>query len=145
MSITGTLNIAVSGIHAAGNQTRNAASNLANISSVAAPADEVLRPGQPVPETNAIGETIFRPTEIQSTSVGSGGVRTQTSLVDPASFPIYDPSAPDANADGFSSVANVSIVDETVNQIQARNQLEANVAVLRTGDALLEEVIDILA
>ena len=145
MSITGTLNIAVSGILAAGDKTRNAASNLANISSVAAPADEILRPGQPVPETNAIGETIFRPAESQSTSAGFGGVRTQSSLVDPASFPIYNPSAPDANADGFSSVANVSIVDETVNQIQAQNQLEANVAVLRTGDALLEEVIDILA
>ena len=72
-------------------------------------------------------------------------MRTQPSLVDPASFPIYDPSAPDANADGFSSVANVSILDETVNQIQAQTQLEANVAVLRTGDALLEEAIDILA
>ena len=47
MSISGALNIAVSGIQAAGNQTRNAASNLANISSVAAPADEVLRPAAP--------------------------------------------------------------------------------------------------
>ena len=145
MSISGALNTAVSGILAAGNQTRNVAGNLANISSVAAPADEVLRPGQPVPETNANGETIFRPTEIQSTTTGGGGVRTQTSLVDPASFPIYNPSAPDANADGISSVANVSIADETVNLIQAQRQLEANVAVLRTGDELLDETIDILA
>ena len=53
--------------------------------------------------------------------------------------------APDANADGISSVANVSIADETVNLIQAQRQLEANVAVLRTGDELLEETIDILA
>lgn len=145
MSISGALNTAVSGILAAGDQTRNAASNIANISSVAAPADEVLQPGQPVPGTNANGETIFRPTEIRSTTTGSGGVRTQTSLVDPASLPIYAPNAPDANADGISTVANVSIVDETVNQIQSQRQLEANVAVLRTGDELLEETIDILA
>lgn len=145
MSIAGAINIAVSGTTAAADRTRNAASNLANLSSVAAPAGEVLRPDQPVPETNSIGEPIFRPTEIQATTSGPAGVRTQTTLVDPASLPIYDPSAPDANAEGLSSIPNVSIVEESVNQIQAQNQFAANVAVIQTGDELLEEAIDIIA
>ncbi|UUX50290.1 hypothetical protein NUH88_01065 [Nisaea acidiphila] len=145
MSISGALNIAVSGVLSAGARTGNAANNLANVRSVAAPADEVLRPGEEIPETNANGERIFRPTEVQATTAGPAGVQTQTTLVDPASFPIYDPSAADANEDGLSSIPNVSIEQETVNLIGAQRQLEANVAVIRTGDELLEEAIDILA
>lgn len=144
MSISGALNIAVTGIVSAGNRTGNAANNLANLRSVAAPADEVLRPDQPIPETNANGERIFRPTEVQATTAGPAGVQNQTTLVDPASFPIFDPSAADANEDGLSSIPNVSIENESVNLIQAQRQLEANVAVIRTGDELLEETIDIL-
>lgn len=145
MSISGAINVAVSGLNSASDRLNNSASNIANIRSVAAPADETVRAGQELPTTNANGDTIFRPTEVQSTTTASGGVKTQTSLISPSSIPVYDPTAADANEDGVSSIPNVSVESETVNQILAQRQFEANVALLQTSNELLEETIDIVA
>lgn len=146
MSISSAINNALSGAQAATESFRNSANNVANLRSVAAPANE--GPIPPVggrPATNEAGEPIFRPGRTDTVTQTGGGVLSQTSLLSPSSFAVYNPDAADADENGISSLPNVSLESEATGQIQARRQLEANLAVIRTADELSEETLDILA
>jgi len=51
----------------------------------------------------------------------------------------YDPSNPDADADGYVLLPNVSIVEEMVDMISATRSYEANQKVLQANDELLSQ------
>ena len=48
----------------------------------------------------------------------------------------YDPSHPDADADGYVSYPNVNIVTEMTNMIDASRSYEANVTAFQTSKAI---------
>ena len=48
----------------------------------------------------------------------------------------YDPSHPDADADGYVSYPNVNIVNEMTNMIDASRSYEANVTAFQTSKAI---------
>src|SRR3546814_13695058 len=72
-----------------------------------------------------------------------GGVRSTRLLADPTSVQQYDPSAPDADADGLVNRPNVDLARETVDQIAGQRQFEANLATVRAADELLRATRDI--
>jgi flagellar basal-body rod protein FlgC len=58
-----------------------------------------------------------------------GGVRVAEITTDTATGPrVYDPTHPDADADGFVSYPNVDIVVEMTNMLSATRSYEANLA-----------------
>ena len=70
---------------------------------------------------------------------GQGALRGLVQACVAAGVPAPAASAALSHYDGLRSVRLPA------NLIQAQRQLEANVAVIRTGDELLDEAIDILA
>ncbi len=56
---------------------------------------------------------------------------------------IYDPSNPDANADGYVQMPNVNIVTEMVNMISASRSYEANVTALTTTKSMIAKTLEI--
>jgi flagellar basal-body rod protein FlgC len=56
---------------------------------------------------------------------------------------VYDPSHPDANADGYVRYPNVSVTDEMVGLMDARRMFEANATVFQATKSMLKAAIDI--
>ncbi|MEA4934005.1 MAG: flagellar basal body rod protein FlgC [Lawsonibacter sp.] len=67
-----------------------------------------------------------------------GGVRVAEIAEDPSALPlIYDPSNPDANADGYVEMPNVTLVKELTDAMAATQAFSANV----TAFNALKEVV----
>jgi len=56
---------------------------------------------------------------------------------------VYNPSHPDANADGYVAMPNINIVTEMVDMIAASRSYEANVTALQAAKANARMAIDI--
>ena len=136
MAISNAISSAVSGVLAGERRFANSAGNVANQRSVAAPSLDG-------PATDAEGNTLFPAGRSVDQSAAGGGVRSTRLLVDPTAVQQYDPSAPDADADGLVNRPNVDLARETVDQIAGQRQHEANLATVRAADELLRATIDI--
>ena len=73
-----------------------------------------------------------------------GGVRVAGLFEDSAEFPrVYDPSHPDADADGFVTMPNVNMINEMVDMMLASRAYEANLAAMNTSKDLLMKTLTI--
>ncbi|MDJ0937379.1 MAG: flagellar basal body rod C-terminal domain-containing protein [Kiloniellales bacterium] len=124
--------IALSGLNAQSTRVSVAASNIANARSVG------VNPAPGADNSNA-----YTPQRVQQVSVADGGVRVDTLPVSPPSLPVFDPSNPDANAEGVAFLPNVSLEAELVEVLQASAAFKANVQVIQTQDELLGSLVDI--
>ncbi|WP_338543170.1 flagellar basal body rod protein FlgC [Paenibacillus tundrae] len=57
--------------------------------------------------------------------------------------PVYDPTHPDANADGYVFMPNVDIAKEMVDMISATRSYEANVTALNSTKAMISKALEI--
>lgn len=57
---------------------------------------------------------------------------------------VYDPSHPDADAEGYLSLPNVNVATEMVDLISAQRAYEANIAVMASGSRMRARALDIL-
>lgn len=72
------------------------------------------------------------------------GVRVANVVRDPSPGPlVFDPSHPDANADGYVRMPNVNIVEEMVNMIAASRSYEANITAINTSKAMMTRTLEI--
>lgn len=75
----------------------------------------------------------------------SGGVRVKNVIKDMSPLEkVYDPSHPDADAEGYLSLPNVNVAVEMVDLISAQRAYEANIAVLASGSRMHARALDIL-
>ncbi|GAS81015.1 MULTISPECIES: flagellar basal body rod protein FlgC [Paenibacillus] len=76
---------------------------------------------------------------------GSGdGVRVTEIREDQSPLkPVYDPSHPDANAEGYVFMPNVDIAKEMVDMISASRSYEANVTALNSTKAMITKALEI--
>jgi flagellar basal-body rod protein FlgC len=58
---------------------------------------------------------------------------------------IFDPSHPDADAQGYVSLPNVNLVEEMVQMLNANRSYEANAAVIRTSKDMALRALDIMS
>jgi flagellar basal-body rod protein FlgC len=56
---------------------------------------------------------------------------------------VYDPSHPDANAEGYVAMPNVNIVTEMVNMISASRAYEANVVTVTAAKNMAKDALEI--
>ncbi len=128
-SALGALNIAASGLGAERLRMEVVANNIANASVTRTPD------GGPYRRRDVVFETVLSGVEANGTS-GLGGVRVAGLVDDQSEMPrIYNPGHPDADADGFVTMPNVSLPTEMVNLITASRAYEAN---LRVAQSFLE-------
>lgn len=86
-------------------------------------------------------------TMLQSQMQGGGagnGVRVTEIKEDPSPLkPVYDPTHPDANAEGYVYMPNVDIAKEMVDMISASRSYEANVTALNSTKAMIQKALEI--
>ncbi len=85
----------------------------------------------------------FVPTRVVSISAADGGVRSEQQPITPASIPVFDPTAADADENGVAARPNVSLAEEAVIQIEARIAFEANLKALEAQDEQLGTLFDL--
>lgn len=73
------------------------------------------------------------------------GVRIKGIVSDMSPFRMaYDPSHPDANADGMVSYPNVNISVEMINLLSAQRAYEANIDVILSGRRMTQKALEII-
>ncbi len=72
------------------------------------------------------------------------GVRVTGIVEDQTPFKaVYDPSHPDANADGYVYMPNVDLSKEMVDLLAASRSYEANVTAFNTGKSMMLKALEI--
>jgi len=56
---------------------------------------------------------------------------------------VFDPSHPDANADGYVAYPNVNVVQEMVDLIAVTRAYEANASALQSTKAMIQKALEI--
>lgn len=74
----------------------------------------------------------------------SQGVKVTEIREDPTPFePVYDPTHPDANSEGYVYMPNVDLLKEMVDMISATRSYEANVTALNASKAMISKALQI--
>jgi flagellar basal-body rod protein FlgC len=127
--------IAVSGLRAERTRMNVIANNIANAETTRTPE------GGPFRRQLAV----FRGQRLAGIPARQGGVRVTKVIGDPSPFRlVYDPSHPDANAEGYVAFPNVSLAVEMVDLISAQRAYDANVAVLVSDRRMVEKALEII-
>lgn len=134
-------NISASGMAAERMRMEVIANNIANAMTTRGPN------GGPYRRQDVVFETVLRD-QMQGASsdrTGFGGVRVVGVEDDPTELRrTRDPGHPDADADGFVLMPNVSLPVEMVNLMTASRGYEANLKVLQTLRQQLEQTLTII-
>ena len=125
----GPIDIAISGLKAQGKQMNVISSNIANARTSDAGNGEPYRRLQAEFETD--GEL--------------GGVKLDKIVTDMSDFlRVLDPGNPMADESGYVAVPNVSLPVEMINMNIATRMYQANVAVLRRYQQIIETTLELL-
>ncbi|WP_340003866.1 flagellar basal body rod protein FlgC [Paenibacillus sp. FSL K6-0276] len=74
----------------------------------------------------------------------SEGVKVQSIIEDASPLkPVYNPSHPDADAEGYVYMPNVDITKEMVDMLSASRSYEANVTMLNASKAMVSKALEI--
>ncbi|AIQ59232.1 flagellar basal body rod protein FlgC [Paenibacillus borealis] len=77
-------------------------------------------------------------------SGGSEGVKVKSIIEDSSPLkPVYNPSHPDADVDGYVYMPNVDLTKEMVDMLSASRSYEANVTMLNASKAMVGKALEI--
>ena len=131
------LEISASGLAAQRQRLTVTAANLANAFTTRDAA------GRPIPYRRRVALLEAAPVE---GSPGAVGVRVAGIAADPSpGRAVYDPSHPDADADGIVHYPNVDILTETVDAMAAVRAYEANVTAIEATKSMVASALRIIA
>jgi len=126
----GPIDIAISGLRAQGKQMEVISSNVANARTTDAGN------GQPYRRLEAVFKT---------SDDDIGGVSLDRILVDRSEFPrIFDPANPEADEHGYVAMPNVNLPIEMMNLTVATRTYQANAAVLKRYQQMVETTLELL-
>jgi flagellar basal-body rod protein FlgC len=148
MGLFGSLDISASALSAERLRMDVTAENLANAQSTRTSNGGPYRRKEVVQESNGDG---FAGALASARAAGVGGGGPQggvkvTGVVEDKTPNrlVYDPSHPDANAQGYVSMPNVNPVTEMVDLITASRSYEANVTAMQTAKTMFSKTLDLL-
>jgi flagellar basal-body rod protein FlgC len=128
-TLLGAIHASATGLDAQRARLEVAASNLANADSTQGPNNEPYRRREVVLEST--GPDSFGASLERVSNSNASGVRVADVIQDQAAFSRrYDPSHPDADADGFVAEPNISVADEMVNMVGAARAYQANLSAI---------------
>jgi flagellar basal-body rod protein FlgC len=151
MSFFGALDISASGLTASRMRMDVVAENLANAETTRGPNGGPYRRKEVVLQTaggdgfqnvlqSAVGNVPGMGSSQQPGGVQVAGIVTDTT----APRMVYDPSHPDANAQGYVAMPNVNPVTEMVDLISSSRTYEANVTAMQTAKSMFSKTFDLL-
>lgn len=80
----------------------------------------------------------------QEDKLGQGGVRVQQVVENQEDFiPVYDPTHPDSNEDGYVMMPNVNSQEEMIDLMAASRAYEANLTALSVAKAIATKALEI--
>ena len=130
MSLFTVFNISGSAVSSQSQRLNVVASNLANAEAVAGPDGQAYKARQVVFQTQALPNS------------NVAGVRvSQVTENDAPGKRVHDPKHPMADAEGYVTQSNVSVVDEMVNMISASRSYQNNIEVMNTAKQLLSKTL----
>jgi len=142
MSLLDSMNIVGSAMTAERFRMDIALQNMANANTTRTPSGEPYRRKQVVFQERAIHFDDALRTE--SARVEGGGVRVTQVVESQRDFiPVYDPSHPDANEEGYVMMPNVDTTEERVDLMAASNAYEANLTALSLVKSLALKALEI--
>ena len=125
----GPVDIAISGIRAQGRQMKEISSNVANARTSDA----------------GKGEPYRRHEAVFTTDDDLGGVEIDKIVTDMSDFlKVLDPGNPMADENGYVAMPNVSLPVEMINMNIATKMYQANVAVLKRYQQIIETTLELL-
>lgn len=135
---------AVSGMRAAGVRVAVAADNVANVFSTG------RMPNSASGSTTASeNPQAYRAKSVQQSSVVAGGLGVGTVAIagykSPDTVPVYAPDLPFADENGMVAAPNVSLDEEMVNLVVAKNSYVANAKVVKTANDMSQTLLDIVS
>jgi flagellar basal-body rod protein FlgC len=151
MSMFGALDISASGLTASRMRMDVVAENLANAETTRGPNGGPYQRKEVV--LQSVGGSGFQSAlsaaagNIPGVGAGEqpGGVQVAGIVTDnSAPRMVYDPSHPDANAQGYVAMPNVNPVTEMVDLISSSRSYEANVTAMQTAKSMFSKTFDIL-
>lgn len=148
MSMFGGMEISASALTAQRLRMNVTAENLANAETTKTPAGTPYRRKevtlQAVGDGGGFGSALSKAMGTGS-GVAPGGVQA-TAITEDATDGklVYDPSHPDANAQGYVRMPNVDTVTEMVDLIDAQRSYEANVTAMSASKQMFAKTLEIL-
>lgn len=145
MSFLGTLDITASALTAQRFRMDTIAQNLANIDTTRTPEGGPYRRRQVVFEERPLNfrTTLEREAYRRSAQPG-GGVRVQQVIADDSELiPVYDPSHPDADEDGYVLMPNVDRAEEMVDLMAASHSYNNGITALNIIKAMAMKAAEI--
>ncbi len=130
MSLSSMSSISASGLKAAATRLEASASNIAN----------ALSSG-PLPDSSG-ATSAYMPVTVKQSDVRGGGVTARIVNAANPHVPSYDPSSPDADADGMVASPNVDMATELVNVMTARMSYEASVKTMKVANDMMKTTLD---
>lgn len=145
MGMFDSLNVSASGLTAQRFRMDTASSNIANMDTTR----ERLVNGQWQPYRRKVVslktiDSSFDSVFQNALGSSAGGTEVAEVTEDPAPFPRkYDPTDPDADADGYVDEPNVDPLKEMVDLMDANRSYEAGVTVMNANKNMLSRALDI--
>ena len=127
------VSVALSGLLAQGQRLAASANNIANAGTSGR-----------IPTAENPASTVYRPLDVSYTALTAGVRATVTE--DPDGYsPVFSPTSPFANEEGFIAVPNVDLVKESVNALQSKMLYKANLGVIKAEREMLDALMNTLA
>ena len=147
MSMFGGMEISASALTAQRLRMNVTAENLANAETTKGADGQPYRRKEVVLQSvgaqNSFGSQLSA--AMGSSGVAPGGVQATQIAEDPTNGKlVYDPSHPDANAQGYVRMPNVDTVTEMTDLIDAQRSYEANVTAMSAAKQMFSKTLDIL-
>ncbi len=144
MSVFGALDTSASGMTAQRLRTDIISQNIANVNTtrdadgnVYKRKTVVFQEKSPSAFSNALNSAM-------GTTTNSRGVKVTEIIEDPSEGrKVYDPSHPDADADGYVTYPNVNTVTEMTNLIDASRSYEANVTAFNATKSMALKALEV--
>lgn len=140
MSAFGSLRISASGLSAERLRMDTIASNIANVSTTRGENGQPYRRKVAIFEENLINEV----NKNSNSTKKLMGVKAVGILEDESELRrVYDPSHPDADAEGYVLMPNVNILNEMADMIAATRAYEANVTAINSEKSMFMKALEI--
>ena len=97
-----------------------------------------------MPSASALSFHCFARSSSVTTGATPGGVRVKAieqDTDDPRM--VFDPTHPDADADGFVAYPNVDMVTEMTDMLSATRSYEANITIVNVAKAMAQKALEI--
>ncbi len=90
-------------------------------------------------------DVVFAPVDVSSGDSLIRGVRVEEVVTDMAApfKTVYDPSHPDADANGNVAMPNISVIEEMVNMMMASRAYEASVTAFNTAKSMVLKTLEL--